>query len=139
MKRFILLFTGLVITIALIFLPSLGCKGTEEIITGSITEEGRLLDKNGNLYSLLGDKADELKAQVGEKFEIKGMVKERPGKRTISIEKYVLLHSTPEQPYSTLEEPTEDLPASAEEDLDMEDDTIIEPIEPEPEVDYDLE
>ena len=146
MRRPSLIFIGLAILATFICAASLGCQGEEEIVKGNVTEGGLLEDNDGNLYSMVGKKADEVKGLAGERFQIKGTVKERKGKRTISVKEYILIQDKPEDPYapspSVSQTPKINYPEEnfqePDEEMGMEEDTT-EPAQEEPEPEYDME
>lgn len=62
------------------------------LITGTITQDNQIIDKDGQTYGLADtDKANELSAFVGTKVQIKGTVLEKEGKKMITISEYELL------------------------------------------------
>ena len=125
MKKGIVIIIGLAALLILAWTTNIGCKGTEKTVWGSVTSEGQLLSEDGKLYTVLGAKADDLKEMAGKEIEIKGMVKERKGKTTITVQDYIVLYDAPAQPYAAEEEPEEndsapDLPEQSPEPLQEE-------------------
>lgn len=68
--------------------------GEEVTLTGSVNEENRFVDENGQTYELaVSQKAMEMRALPGQKIEIKGTVIEQDGQKIVSIIDYKLLNN----------------------------------------------
>ncbi len=63
----------------------------EATLTGIVTREGLLQADLGPSYAVAGDKAAELRQNMGKKIEIKGTVQEAEGRATIEVDAYELM------------------------------------------------
>jgi hypothetical protein len=65
----------------------------EATISGIVTRECILKADDGLAYTVAGEKAEELRRNMGKKIEVKGTVQEEQGKILIDVEAYELMPS----------------------------------------------
>jgi len=65
----------------------------EATISGIVTRESILKADDGRAFAVAGEKAEELRRNMGKKIEVKGTVQEEQGKVTIDVETYELMLS----------------------------------------------
>jgi len=63
----------------------------EARISGIVTRECILKADDGRAFAVAGEKAEELRRNMGRKLEVKGTVQEEQGKVTIDVETYELM------------------------------------------------
>jgi hypothetical protein len=63
----------------------------EAKISGIVTRECILKADDGRAFAVAGEKAEELRRNMGKKVEVKGTVQEEQGKVTIDVETYELM------------------------------------------------
>lgn len=95
-KSYLLVLLAMVFVVSLAFAadPSkeaMGRHHKEATITGKVTESGTLMADDGMEYGVAGHKADELLKNVAKRVEIKGLVMEKEGKRSIEVKEYRIM------------------------------------------------
>jgi len=65
----------------------------ETTISGIVTRECILKADDGRAFAVAGEKAEELRRNMGKKIEVKGTVEEQQGKVTIDVKTYELMFS----------------------------------------------
>jgi hypothetical protein len=65
----------------------------EATISGIVTRESILKADDGRAFAVAGEKAEELRRNMGKKIEVKGTVEEEQGKVTIDVEAYEFMLS----------------------------------------------
>jgi hypothetical protein len=62
-------------------------------VSGIVTRESILKADDGRTFAVAGEKAEELRRNMGKMIEVKGTVEEEQGKVTIDVETYELISS----------------------------------------------
>lgn len=65
----------------------------EAVISGIVTRECILEADDGKAYAVAGERAEELRRNMGKKIEVKGTVAEAQGKVTVDVKTYELMFS----------------------------------------------
>jgi len=63
-----------------------GSYGEEQVITGMVTENLRIVAEDGKEYAAIGAKAKDLVNNIGERVEIRGLLLQSSGGRLIEIQ-----------------------------------------------------
>ncbi len=75
-----------------VFLSGSAVAGSEISITGTVNEDGQLVDDSGMTYDLAeNDEGSEIMEMVGQKVTVKGTVMEAEGTKIITVSEFKLL------------------------------------------------
>jgi hypothetical protein len=74
-------------------LPAGDVPAGEAVISGIVTRECILEADDGKAYAVAGERAEELRRNMGKKIEVKGTVAEAQGKVTVDVKTYELMFS----------------------------------------------
>ncbi len=75
-----------------VFLSGSAVAGSEISITGTVNEDGQLVDGSGMTYDLAeNDEGSEIMEMVGQKVTVKGTVMEAEGTKIITVSEFKLL------------------------------------------------
>ena len=76
-------------------LPPGSYGSNSQTITGIVTENLTLVDKDGREYGMIGNKAADLTKNVGDSVEVTGNVVESTGQRRIEVEQFTVKSMKP--------------------------------------------
>ena len=83
---------GILIMGLTVFLSATVMAGSEMSITGTVNEDGQLVDDSGMTYDIAeNDEGNQIMEMVGQKVSVKGTVMEAEGTKIITVTSFKML------------------------------------------------